>query len=379
MRRRDLRRTTPGIAIRRRQVHQLGRLCQPREVRIQQAGHPVAQEQRLEDAVAPNSTRSSACSNGASGSWSSPPTVTTTDMGSAVSDRTVERVTAVPAPASSPDAGATWHYGDPLGEQRAALTDAVAIDRSHRGVITLTGPERLSWLHNISSQHVANLADGATVENLSLDGQGRVEDHWIQTELRGVSFLDTEPWRAEPLLAYLKRMVFWADVVPDAADHGILRFSVRRWPTRRCSTRSDSIRPWKRSITVSRLMRMAIVSGTSLVTTMATLTGSAGAQRICRHSRGPPARRYAVRSMSRRRSKGAVHQSGGACLRRYRKPPRDDRDRAHGRATDLASVDAKHHRSGPRCGKYHRVHSEPETHAVIRVGAQRAFERLAMG
>ena len=128
----------------------------------------------------------------------------------------------MPAPASSPDAGATWHYGDPLGEQRTALTDAVVIDRSHRGVITLTGPDRLSWLHNISSQHVADLADGATVENLSLDGQGRVEDHWIQTELRGVSHLDTEPWRAEPLLAYLKRMVFWADVVPDAADYGVL-------------------------------------------------------------------------------------------------------------------------------------------------------------
>jgi cytochrome c len=39
-----------------------------------------------------------------------------------------------------------------------------------------------------------------------------------------------------------------------------------------------TICPWKRSITVSRLMRMAIVSSTSLVTTMATLTGSAGAQ-----------------------------------------------------------------------------------------------------
>ena len=128
----------------------------------------------------------------------------------------------MPAPASSPDAGATWHYGDPLGEQRAALTDAVVVDRSHRGVITLTGPERLSWLHNISSQHVADLADGATVENLSLDGQGRVEDHWIQTELGGVSYLDTEPWRAEPLLAYLKRMVFWADVAPDAAQVGVL-------------------------------------------------------------------------------------------------------------------------------------------------------------
>jgi tRNA-modifying protein YgfZ len=137
-------------------------------------------------------------------------------------NRTVEGVTAVPAPASSPDAGATWHYGDPLGEQRAALDDAVIIDRSHRGVITLTGPDRLSWLHNISSQHVADLTEGATVENLSLDGQGRVEDHWIQTEVGGVSHLDTEPWRAEPLLAYLKRMVFWADVVPNAADNAVL-------------------------------------------------------------------------------------------------------------------------------------------------------------
>lgn len=131
-------------------------------------------------------------------------------------------MSAVPAPASSPDAGATWHYGDPFGEQRAALSDAVIVDRSHRGVITLTGPDRLTWLHNISSQHVADLADGATVENLSLDGQGRVEDHWIQTDLGGVSYLDTEPWRTEPLLAYLKRMVFWADVVPEAADHAVL-------------------------------------------------------------------------------------------------------------------------------------------------------------
>jgi len=131
-------------------------------------------------------------------------------------------VSAVPAPESSPDAGAVWHYGDPFGEQRAALTDAVLVDRSHRKVLTLTGADRLSWLHNISSQQVAGLPDGATVQNLSLDGQGRVEDHWVQTELGGVSYLDTEPWRGKPLLAYLKRMVFWADVAPEAADYGVL-------------------------------------------------------------------------------------------------------------------------------------------------------------
>lgn len=127
-------------------------------------------------------------------------------------------MTAVPAPDPGPDAGAIWHYGDPLGEQRAAETDAVLVDRSHRAVLTLTGKDRQTWLHSISSQYVSELADGASTENLSLDGQGRVEDHWIQTELGGVTHLDTEPWRGEPLLGYLRKMVFWSEVTAAAAD-----------------------------------------------------------------------------------------------------------------------------------------------------------------
>ena len=129
---------------------------------------------------------------------------------------------AVPAPDPGPDAGAIWHYGDPLGEQRAAETEAVLVDRSHRAVLTLTGGDRQTWLHNISTQHVSELADGASTQNLSLDGQGRVEDHWIQTELGGITYLDTEPWRGDPLLAYLRKMVFWADVTPDTADIAVL-------------------------------------------------------------------------------------------------------------------------------------------------------------
>jgi hypothetical protein len=129
---------------------------------------------------------------------------------------------AVPAPDPGPDAGAIWHYGDPLGEQRAAETDAVLVDRSHRAVLTLTGGDRQTWLHSVSTQHVSELPDGASTQNLSLDGQGRVEDHWIQTELGGITYLDTEPWRGEPLLTYLRKMVFWADVTPDTADMAVL-------------------------------------------------------------------------------------------------------------------------------------------------------------
>jgi folate-binding protein YgfZ len=131
-------------------------------------------------------------------------------------------MSAVTAPEAGPDAGAVWHYGDPLGEQRAAADEAVVVDRSHRAVLTLTGNDRKSWLHSISSQHVSDLPDGAVTQNLSLDGQGRVEDHWIQTELEGVTYLETEPWRGEPLLAYLRKMVFWSDVAVEQADLAVL-------------------------------------------------------------------------------------------------------------------------------------------------------------
>lgn len=128
----------------------------------------------------------------------------------------------VPAPDSGPDARAVWHYGDPLGEQRAAETDAIVVDRAHRGVLTLTGNDRQTWLHSISTQHVSSLPEGTSTQNLSLDGQGRVEDHWIQTELGGTTYLDTEPWRAEPLLGYLRKMVFWSEVTPGGADLAVL-------------------------------------------------------------------------------------------------------------------------------------------------------------
>jgi tRNA-modifying protein YgfZ len=131
-------------------------------------------------------------------------------------------MSAVPAPDTGPDAGAVWHYGDPLGEQRAAADKAVVADRSHRAVLTLTGNDRQTWLHNISTQHVSDLPDGTVTQNLSLDGQGRVEDHWIQTELGGVTYIDTEAWRGEPLLTYLRKMVFWSDVAVEPADLAVL-------------------------------------------------------------------------------------------------------------------------------------------------------------
>lgn len=130
---------------------------------------------------------------------------------------------AVAGPPGSADAAVAWHYGDPLGEQRAAVERVAIVDRSHRFVIAMTGKERLTWLHTISSQHVANLGDGRSAENLDLDLNGRVLNHFVLTELDGTVWIDAEAARGPELLSFLQKMVFWADAKPVAApDYAVL-------------------------------------------------------------------------------------------------------------------------------------------------------------
>ena len=128
---------------------------------------------------------------------------------------------AVPTPDDDLSPGVAWHYGDPLGEQRAAERGVVVVDRSDRAVLELAGPDRLTWLHTIVTQDVAGLPDRTGAESLSLDGNGRVEDHFVLADLDLVTWLDTEHARGEALAAYLTRMVFRSDVTvtprPDMA------------------------------------------------------------------------------------------------------------------------------------------------------------------
>ena len=116
--------------------------------------------------------------------------------------------------ASGVDEGIAWHYGDPLREQRALSTGAGVVDRSNRSVLVVPGEDRLSWLHSICSQHVANLSDGDATEALVLSPHGHVEQHWQVTEIDGATWLDTEPGAGAHALAYLEKMRFLKRVEP---------------------------------------------------------------------------------------------------------------------------------------------------------------------
>jgi folate-binding protein YgfZ len=125
---------------------------------------------------------------------------------------------------SDVDAGVAAHYGDPLREQRLAATEVALVDRSNRGVLTVTGPDRLSWLHSLTTQHLIDLAPLTGTELLVLSPHGQVEHHAIVVDDGETTWLDVEPGSAPALRDFLDRMRFLmrVEVTDVSADWAVL-------------------------------------------------------------------------------------------------------------------------------------------------------------
>jgi folate-binding protein YgfZ len=123
-----------------------------------------------------------------------------------------------------PDQGVAAHYGDPMREQRAADTGAGLVDRSNRGVLTVTGPDRLSWLHSLSTQHLERLAPGESAQALILSPTGHVEHHLTLTDDGTSVWLHVEPGTAAALVAFLESMRFMlrVEVADVSQDYAVL-------------------------------------------------------------------------------------------------------------------------------------------------------------
>ncbi|HXZ65828.1 MAG TPA: glycine cleavage T C-terminal barrel domain-containing protein [Streptosporangiaceae bacterium] len=127
-------------------------------------------------------------------------------------------------PADGPDAGVAAHYGDPYAEQRALVRSCGVVDRSHRGVLRITGPDRLSWLHSLTTQQLEDLAVGAATEALVLSPQGHVEHQLTLVDDGDSTWVHTEPGDTVPLLDFLTSMRFLLRVDPQdvSADYAVL-------------------------------------------------------------------------------------------------------------------------------------------------------------
>jgi len=127
-------------------------------------------------------------------------------------------------PASWPDEGVADHYGDPFREQRALDGTGGFVDRSNRGVLTITGQDRLSWLHSLTSQHLTNLAPGVTAEALILDPNGHVEHHLTLNDVDDTLWIHVEPGTATALAGFLNSMRFMlrVEVTDVSSDYAVL-------------------------------------------------------------------------------------------------------------------------------------------------------------
>jgi folate-binding Fe-S cluster repair protein YgfZ len=123
-----------------------------------------------------------------------------------------------------PDEGVAAHYGDPMREQRALDTTSGLVDRSNRGVLSITGPDRLSWLHSLTTQQLERLAPGEAAQALILSPTGHVEHHLTLTDDGTSVWLHVEPGTAAGLVAFLESMRFMlrVEVADVSQDYAVL-------------------------------------------------------------------------------------------------------------------------------------------------------------
>ena len=114
--------------------------------------------------------------------------------------------------ADPPDAGVAAHYGDPFREQRALVAGEASVDLSHRPVVRVSGPDRLTWLHSLTSQHVEHLEPGVPTEALLLSPHGHVEHSLYLVDDGQAVWAHVEPGTAGALVEFLDKMRFWSKV-----------------------------------------------------------------------------------------------------------------------------------------------------------------------
>ena len=115
---------------------------------------------------------------------------------------------AVASAPDDPDRAVPAHLGDP-GREQAALAEGRAACALARDVVSVTGPDRLSWLTTLSSQVLTGLEPGdGGAETLLLDAQGHITHALAALDDGRTLWLVTEAGSGEALATFLDSMRF---------------------------------------------------------------------------------------------------------------------------------------------------------------------------
>ncbi|MFM6967112.1 MAG: YgfZ/GcvT domain-containing protein, partial [Rhodoluna sp.] len=101
--------------------------------------------------------------------------------------------------------------------QRQLIEGKALVNASNYSVITVSGQDRLPWLHSLLSQNIKNLNPGQSTQALLLDPNGHVEQVINLIDDGNASWLIVDSERVAGLLAWLQKMVFRMQV--EITDH----------------------------------------------------------------------------------------------------------------------------------------------------------------
>jgi len=121
------------------------------------------------------------------------------------------------------DAGVAAHYGSFNTEQRSLEAGEGFVDLSHRDVLRIAGPDRLTWLHNLTTQHLTDLQPKAWTSALVLSPNGHVEHAFSGYDDGEALLVHTEPGAGAALMEFLERMKFMmrVEVTDVSAEHAL--------------------------------------------------------------------------------------------------------------------------------------------------------------
>ncbi|MBI5137160.1 MAG: aminomethyl transferase family protein [Nitrospirae bacterium] len=84
-------------------------------------------------------------------------------------------------------------YGDPLAEQRRVRATGGLIDRSYRGTLRVSGPDRVALLQGMTTNDVLKQADDSAIPNAICTGHGKVQSLFTTIRRADHFLLDMDP------------------------------------------------------------------------------------------------------------------------------------------------------------------------------------------
>lgn len=117
-------------------------------------------------------------------------------------------------------------YGDAAAEFSALRKGSALVDRSYRGLIEVTGADRLSWLHNLTTNDVKNLSPGEGNYSFATNIKGRILFDLVILVREECVWIDLDSCFLAGALAHFNKYKIMEDVVIADRTESFVRFAL---------------------------------------------------------------------------------------------------------------------------------------------------------